>query len=423
MKRFPILAALSIKPFLLLWLAEIFSQVAMNMLNFVLIIVAFKLAHSNTAVSGIVLSFTIPAVIFGVFAGIYVDRWNKKNVLILTNVIRAILLLILALTHTYLPAVYILSFLISIATQFFIPAETPMIPVLVPRHLLHSANALFGMGIYGSILAAFALAGYSYIYFGDTNVFIMLSFLFIIAGIFASIIPISKASKRSIDKVDKEVSFSIKEDFQKALSLIASTKKISHSLFLLTLSQILILIVGVIGPGYANLVLGINAEEFPHLFVAPAALGMVIGTIVLGNLSHKVSKEKITNIGVFLSAVALLLLPYGSKVASRGFVEYINSYLVPNGGITSLHFMMFFALILGFANSFVFVPSNTILQEETADSMRGKVYGALNSLIGIFSLLPIIIVGGLADLIGVGTVLLGIGILLIMVWLYRLILH
>lgn len=421
MKRFPIFRALSIKPFLLLWLAEVFSQVAMNMLNFVLIIVAFKLAHSNTAVSGIVLSFTIPAVIFGVLAGIYVDLWNKKKVLILTNVIRALLLLVLALTHTNLFAVYALSFVIAIATQFFIPAETPMIPALVPKHLLHSANALFGMGIYGSILIAYVLSGYSYIYFGDTYVFIMLALLFVIAGMFASIIPVSKSLRQSIQTQEDRLSFSIREEFKMALSLIAKTKKISHSLFLLTLSQMLILIVAVIGPGYANLVLGINAEEFPHLFVAPAALGMVIGAVVLGNLSHKISKEKITNFGLFLSAIAMLFLPFGSKVASKGFIVYINTTFFPH--VTILHFMMFFALILGFANSFVFVPSNTILQEETSDSMRGKVYGALNSLIGIFSLLPIIIVGGLADIIGVGNVLLGIGVLLLLVWLYRLLLH
>ncbi|MBI3092680.1 MAG: MFS transporter, partial [Candidatus Levybacteria bacterium] len=84
-----LLRVLSIRPFFFLFLSEIFSQIAMNMTNFILIIVAFELTKSNTAVSLIVLSFTVPTIIFGILAGVYVDRWNKKQVLFLTNIIRA----------------------------------------------------------------------------------------------------------------------------------------------------------------------------------------------------------------------------------------------------------------------------------------------------------------------------------------------
>src|SRR5438034_788831 len=95
-----VLQVLTIKPFLNLWLAEIFSQIAMNMVNFILIILAFELTKSNTAVSGVVISYTIPAIIFGVIAGFFVDRWEKINVLFLTNIIRVFLLLLLAAFHS-----------------------------------------------------------------------------------------------------------------------------------------------------------------------------------------------------------------------------------------------------------------------------------------------------------------------------------
>src|SRR5438270_7872687 len=116
---------LSIKPFFFLWLAELFSQIAANMLNFILIIAVFKLTNSNTAVSGIVLSFTIPAILFGVFAGAAVDRMSKKKVLLLTNVVRAALLVILSFFDTNLFIIYAVSFFVTTSTQFFIPAETP----------------------------------------------------------------------------------------------------------------------------------------------------------------------------------------------------------------------------------------------------------------------------------------------------------
>src|SRR5579872_6703653 len=101
-------ATLKNRSFFFLWLAEVFSQIAMNMMNFILILVAFSLTNSNTAVSGIVLSFTIPAIFFGILAGVFVDRWNKKYVLFATNAIRVFLLVVLAFAHTNLVGLYAL---------------------------------------------------------------------------------------------------------------------------------------------------------------------------------------------------------------------------------------------------------------------------------------------------------------------------
>src|SRR5437660_1254706 len=94
-----LLAALKNKSFFSLWVAEVFAQLAMNMMNFMLLLVAYSLTRSNTAVSGIVLAFTIPAIFFGILAGVFVDRWNKKTVLIATDMLRAILVFILAFVH------------------------------------------------------------------------------------------------------------------------------------------------------------------------------------------------------------------------------------------------------------------------------------------------------------------------------------
>src|SRR6185437_11772621 len=192
------------------------------------------------------------------------------------------------------------------------------------------------------------------------------------------------------------------------------TRAITHSLFLLSLSQILILILATIAPGYASQILGIRVEQFPIIFVTPAALGMVIGSIVLVNIFHSHPKEKMITSGIFLSGVAMLLLPLGSKVASKDIVKDINIYLPHIFEISIFHFMVVLAFILGLANSLVFVPANTRLQEHTSEEIRGKIYGFLNTFIGLMSLIPIIIVGGLSDLFGVGAVIIGIGVSLIL---------
>lgn len=416
---------LSIKSFLLLWLAEVFSQIGFNMINFIFIILAFELSNSNTAVSGIVLSFTIPAIILGLLAGVYVDRWNKKKVLFITNIVRAVLLFLLVFAHTNLALVYLISFSTAVVTQFFIPAEVPMIPLLVRKNLLLSANALFGMGIYGSIFLAYALSGLFILVFGHVYTFLIIAGFFSLAAIFISFIKVSP--QITIGENHKQVlngfipKTALKEEIGHALKLIAKTKEIYSSLFLLVLAQSIIFILAVIGPGFTKQVLDIDVERSPLFIITPAAFGMVVAAIIIGNYLNKYSKQVMANVGVLISGIAILLLPFGSKMASKDFVSAINSYLPPLFTIDILHIMIFLAFILGIGSALIFVPSNTILQEKTLNRERGKVYGTLNALSGICSLLPIIMVGGLADLFGVSKVLTGIGITLLTLGIIRLI--
>lgn len=413
-----IFRALSEKAFFNLWIGEIFTQVSINIFNFFLILIVFKITHSNTAVSGVVLSFTVPAILFGSVAGVLVDRWSKKKILILTNILRGILLLALIFYLDNLLVIYTISLIVSLLTQFFIPAESPMIPLTVRREHLLSANALFGMGIFGSILFAYALSGPLIILIGSIKTLIFLAIILFLGAAFISVIKIKK-EKNKTKIVDKQ--FDIIKDIKHTFILISKTKEISHSIIFISLSQVIILILATISPGYANQVLGINVEEFPLVFVAPAALGMLAGAIIIVNVFHKHPKQSIITGGILLSGIAMLLLPYGSKVASRDFIHIINYYLPHIFDITILHIMSLLAFVLGVANSLVFVPANTIIQEKTTDEFRGKIYGLLNSIAGMCSLLPIIIVGGLSDLVGVANVVTGIGIIIILFGIIRII--
>lgn len=403
----PTIAALSIRPFAFLWIAEVFSQLAINMMNFILIIVAYNLTSSNAAVSGIVLAFTIPAILFGILAGVYVDRWNKKTVLFVTNILRAGLLLSLIFFHTNLVLLYSITFVTYLVTQFFIPAETPMIPLVVPRRLLLSANALFGIGIFGSVLLAYALSGPLLLFFGEHDIFLLLGLFFIIAAFFASLIQYKKgATEEDTQLTSASQSSHFFEEIKVAFSIIKKTEQIYNSLFLLAITQTLILIIAVLGPGYAEQILRIPVNRFPLLFATPAAFGTLVGALVISNFFQKASKQKSVTIGIFMCAVSIALLPFAVEIVGRGGVVV---------------FMVCVSFLLGFSNALVFVPANTILQEVTTDAFRGKMYGTLNTLVGLFSLFPIILVGELADTIGVSPVLLFVSGVVFFIGLYKVI--
>lgn len=414
-----ILHALSEKSFAKLWTGEVFTQIAINLFNFFLILFVYKQTLSNTAVSIVVLTIAIPPIFFGTFAGALVDRWNKKYVLIATNVSRALLLCILVFFLDNVYVLYLISFLVTVVTQFFIPAESPMIPLLVRRELLLSANALFSVGIFGSVMVAFILSGPMMLLFGSVNTILIVIAMFLIGAAIITLISLPKqnVAKRKLS----EVKFSIIDDMKKTFVLISKTKVIFNSLVLIALSQILILILATIAPGYANQVLGISVEEFPLLFVAPAAVGTVLGAIIVANVFHSHPKERVINLGLFVSGLAMLCLPFGSKVASRDFVQTINSYLPHVFDITILHIIVLLAFLIGIANALVFVPANTLIQEKTTEEFRGKIYGLLNALVGVVALLPILLVGSLSDIIGVSWVIGGIGICLLLFGIVRVI--
>src|SRR5438477_11824971 len=128
--------------FLLLWVAQIISQTAQQMINYALILQVSQLTNSGKAVSGIIICFTIPAILFAAIAGIFVERNSKKTMLVITNVARGVMVLGYVLTDprwgvgAVLPIFYVVTLLFSAVGQFFNPSELAMIPLLVRRDQL-----------------------------------------------------------------------------------------------------------------------------------------------------------------------------------------------------------------------------------------------------------------------------------------------
>ncbi|TMD58739.1 MAG: MFS transporter, partial [Chloroflexi bacterium] len=137
------------RSFLLLWLAQLLSQIAFNAANYGVIATVTAVTHSTLLVGLAIVSFTLPAVPFSLLAGVYVDYLNKQLVLWVSNALRAATsaLIVLALLwnpHSVVP-LFFLAFATSLITQFFVPAEASAIPLLVGKHELVPALSLFNI--------------------------------------------------------------------------------------------------------------------------------------------------------------------------------------------------------------------------------------------------------------------------------------
>ena len=154
-------ALLKNRAFMVLWFGQLLSQVA-DKVFFVLLISLLESYQSpqmfeNSMRSAVMIAFTLPAILFGSAAGIFVDRFPKKQTMIAADVIRAILMLAIPLLPKQFFILLVITFLISSVTQFFAPAEQAAIPLLVKRENLMSANALFTTTMMGSLIVGFAI--------------------------------------------------------------------------------------------------------------------------------------------------------------------------------------------------------------------------------------------------------------------------
>ncbi|HSS36511.1 MAG TPA: MFS transporter, partial [Patescibacteria group bacterium] len=121
-------AVLKNRNFLLLWLAQVATQIGGNMVVYGLTVLVFSATKSNSAVSLLLLTFLAPAVFFSAVAGVYVDRLDRRIILIVTNLLRAIFFALVFVANGNLAAIFILNIAISTVTTFFAPAEAAMIP-------------------------------------------------------------------------------------------------------------------------------------------------------------------------------------------------------------------------------------------------------------------------------------------------------
>ncbi|MBI4064866.1 MFS transporter [Candidatus Gottesmanbacteria bacterium] len=408
---------IAISPFRYLWFGQICSQLAVNTTLFTLALILYRSTGSNTAVSILFLSYGIPSLLFGLLAGVIVDHLDKRRVLILCDIVRAVLVLGLFFVFQNPFLVYGLLFVHALLTQFYVPAEAPMIPRLIPQTMLVTANSLFSFTYYSSVGLGFILAGPFLRVFGAHVTFIIISTLFVVASFFVSLVP-KQQSLQSFTSIMRKDFITLLQkvlrDVREGLAYVSSSKKLFDALLLLTGTQIILTILGTLGPGFADRVLEIDVRDASIYITAPVVIGIIVGALWVGSIGYQRSKERLIRTGIFSAGTILMIISIIIRFSRVVGMQWIfDSFLrLP------LLFLLFF--LLGVANSLLDVPSNSILQSQAQGTMRSRIYGMLTAAVGGIGILPVIAGGVLADAIGVGKVIFSLGFVITLFGLYRL---
>jgi len=414
------LKVLAVPSFRSLWIGQVCSQLASNTMLFVLALRVYQQTGSNAAVSILFLVYGVPAVVFGMMAGTIVDKLENRKVLIFCDVARAILMIAFIFMYKNLLAIYFFTFLNAIITQFYVPAEAPTLPYLVPKQQIMTANSLFSFTFFSSLAVGSITAGPLLRWFGPMGVFLVLGLLFLAAGISVSRIPPIRENARPIGEfLAKSPLYLLERLFanvEEGIKYIRSSSVLSDALLLLMGTQVILAILATLGPGFADTVLEIDIHDASLIITGPAVLGILLGALWVGNQGSRIVPKQLIHVGVLSAGIILIVISITVGLTHVARLDWLltKSVLVP------IEFFLFF--LLGVSNSLLDVPANSALQRESAGAMRGRVYGMLTAAVGGIGVLPVVVGGVLADAIGPGRVifLLGSGILIYGVYRLRL---
>jgi len=170
----------------------------------------------------------------------------------------------------------------------------------------------------------------------------------------------------------------------------------------LTMTTTLLLMMAMLATGYSTRVLGMRPEDAIFVF-APAGVGMLANAFLVGRFGYKFRREVMSSVG--FSAMVLTVFGFGLA----GFDLSIWA------AIPKVPFIMALSLTLGAEISLVAIPSETLLQEKSPPELRGRVMAVYFLLANLVGIPVMLVVGTVADQIGIAQVIMGVVFCLVVV--------
>jgi dTMP kinase len=379
--------------FFRLWLAQVVSAMG-DWLGFLAVVAIAKQVGGGSGAGAISLVMTarmVPGLFLAPLAGVLVDRWNRKTVMVCCDVGRAVVLVTLPFVDSLFGLV-VASLLLELATLLWSPAKEASVPNLVPTSHLTTANSLSLAAAYGTFpVASLLFAGLekfgdhlggtsslSFFRFGqDGSMSIYVDVLtFVASALFIStlLLPPSRRTQQAELGVDFNGPF---RDLREGWHFMFTDRVVR--------AVMLALATGLIGGGmvlplgdlFSRDVLGGGSAGF-GLLISAMGFGMAAGVVLLSALQKRLPKHRVFSLAVLGAGTSLLI---GASMSA------LTPALICVGA-------------LGLCAGAVYVLGFTILHETVADELRGRIFSSLYTLVRVCLLLSFAVGPLLADRLG-----------------------
>ena len=365
------------RSFTLLWIGQLISSMGSALTALAASILVYRLTGSALSVGLMLIATSGPTVLIGLIAGVFVDRYDRKRIMLMADLLRAILIF---LTPFLIPLsinwVYLIVALTSGITQFFDSAHASVLPEVASDKELSAANALMAVSSVGSTTVGFAAAGLIVTSLSIEWAFYLDALSFFVSGIliFFTRIP-------SLPDVENTSLRAIGQNLRAGLNVV-STIPILRSLFIVVAPIFLIF-------GLQNSLLlpfsirELRATEFHFgLQQAAEAIGIAIGSLAMARLADRIREGQWLAISYLSMAVATLFYSFSQAVSIAIFLMAVS----------------------GLLNAPSFIGRQLVIQRATPRDMRGRVNSAFFVVRDVMFVIGMAL-AGLADLMNVRTLL------------------
>jgi len=365
-------------PFRNLWLGQLVSAIGDYFYFLAVPIAVNRMTGGSTLAVGLAtISFFLPQILFGLFAGVLVDRWDRRRTMIATDLFRAFVVLgaLLVYLTDQLWIFYLVSFLISTASRFFFPAQMAVIPLIVEEEDLLAANGLNQVTMTAGMLIGPALAGLLIGSVGEPVAFVAdaISYLFSAAMIFTIRVP----RTNGVSVAEGQSTQVLWEDLKRGLRFLFSNRTLVGLVISVAVVQLGVGAINVLWVPFLDRYFGAGPWEM-GLVDALQGVGMALGGIAVGALSDRFEKRWIGAVGIAVIGLA---------IAGMGVSP-------------ALILIFLFAVLIGLALTPAQAALTTVLQMVVPDALMGRVNGAFGTFVTTASLVSMAVAAVLGDLIG-----------------------
>ncbi len=335
-------------------------------------IVSFRLNGSPAAVAGVSIAYMLPMVFVGPAAGVFADRWAPKTTMVASDLVRAILAILLVFCGSVWQ-IYAVMIALSAVSSFFTPAQTIAIRSIVPLEGLMSANALMMQVFQITQIVSPGIAGLLTGWLGEKSCFWIDSASFLFSAATVSMLAIRRPGAQT----SKPLS-TVFADLSEGVRFIFTHGSLAFTIAAMGAGLFAVRCYGALIAVYVRDILHASTVLFGSLG-SLIGVGMMAGTIVVHRLAKTRSKEHMMMSGLFGVAGGILVLAIFSSTA-----------------ITVLA-----TIGIGVCVALIVIAAQTLMQGQTPMEMLGRVTSSLMSVLSVAQIAGLVLSGGIAQVIGI----------------------
>jgi MFS family permease len=378
------LSTLRQRNFALLWVSSLISLIGDRALMTALPFYVYEQTGSTLAMAGMFGASYLPTFLFSSVAGVFVDRWDRKRILVVTNLIQSAVMLTLLLIQPtgWLWLVFLVTFIQMTLAMFTMPAEGALIPNLVAESQLLPANALTGLGNTIARLIGPAAGGVLLGVFGLSSVVFVDSASFLLAALLVLriAVPARPAAAPPADVAGTIWTSwrALGREWWEGLQLVRRTRLLAALFIVMNVTSLGGTLIDPLFVPFVQVQLHAGAEARGFLSTI-GAVGGLVGGMLIGWLGNRVAPRYIVGWGTLIVGGFMLVIYNQTRLESAAVLICLMTVVVIGAN----------------------VAATSLLQAGTPDPYRGRIYGALGTTNALIGLVAVGLAGALGEVVGI----------------------